>query len=345
VGAVTGVADLDRVGVLVDLKRYDEAVGPLTRVVAAEPENSQAWCLFAIVHLGAGRYEEASAAASRAIALAPADDWPYRLASTAQRHLGQTSAAIGSASEACRLAPQEWQAFICMAQAQLAADGDFAVAERAAAKALQLAPYEPDAHFTAGLVSYVQEKWPAARAHQERALALDPEHSGALNELGRISLRNGAHARAAQHFLQAARSAPGVSSYAQNIEVPVWRVLARTINAVFLATFALLYLTLETSVSRGTVVLGYVLATSLAGGYGAWQLRQMPPQLRLLFRIRRVGLALGVIYSAVLVESITAAVAPAHDLFLAMPSATALLAASALVGPAILLRGTSKGQI
>jgi tetratricopeptide (TPR) repeat protein len=334
---VTGVAvDLDRVGVLVDLKRHEEAAGLLARIVAAEPANSQAWCLFAVVHLGAGRHEEAAAAASRAMALAPADEWPYRLASTAQRHLGKTSAAIGFASEACRLAPHEWQAFICLAQAQLAADGDYAAAEQTAARALRLAPYEPDAHFTAGLVSYARGKWEAARVRQERALALDPEHSGALNELGRISLRLGAHSRAAQHFVQAARSAPGVTSYGQNVEVPVWRVLARTVNAVLLATFALLYLTLETYVPRGAVVLGYALATALAGGYGAAQLRQMPPELRLLFRIRRVWLALGVIYGAVLIELIAAAVTPAHALFVAMPSVTALLAASAFAARAIL---------
>ena len=121
-------------------------------------------------------------------------------------------------------APDEWRAYICLAQAELATEADFLAqpltreayfhaAERAAANAIRLAPDEPDAHFTAGQVSYAQRNWKAARAHQERVLALDPAHSGALNELGRISLRRGASPRAARHFTQAARSAPGVSTY------------------------------------------------------------------------------------------------------------------------------------
>jgi tetratricopeptide (TPR) repeat protein len=340
---LTDVArNLAQASMLLDLKRYDEAASLLARIVAAEPDDSQAWCLFAATHLGSGRYEEAAAAASRAVTLAPSDDWPYRLASVAQRHLGKITAAVGSASEACKLAPNEWRAYICLAQAQLATEVDFNAAEEAAANALRLASHEPDAHFTAGRVSYAQEKWKAARAHQERALALDPVHSGALNELGRISLHRGGHRRAAWHFVQATRSAPGVSAYGRNVEVPIRRVLALTIRAVYVATLALLYLTLETRMSRGVVVLGYTLGIVLIAGCGAVMLWRMPPELRLLFRTRRVGLALGIIYGAILIELITAAVTPAGALTAAMLPATALIVASAFVARASLRRKSSK---
>ena len=63
--------DLAQASVLLDLKRYDEAASLLARIVAAEPQDSRAWCLLAATHLGAGRYKEAAAAASRAITLAP----------------------------------------------------------------------------------------------------------------------------------------------------------------------------------------------------------------------------------------------------------------------------------
>lgn len=167
--------DLAQASVLLDLKRYDEAASLLARAVAAQPQDSRTWCLLAAAHLGAGRYEEAAAAASRAITLAPLDDGPYRLASIAQRHLGQITAAISSANQACKLAPDDWRAYACLAQAELATEADFlaqaesreayfTAAERAAATAVRLAPDEPDAHFTAGLVSYAQRKWKAARA-------------------------------------------------------------------------------------------------------------------------------------------------------------------------------------
>src|SRR5262249_34270744 len=112
----------------------------------------------------------------------------------AQRHLGRITAARAAATEACKLAPTQWQAYTCLAQAQLAGRLDFHGAERAAANARRLAPDEAEVYYVSGLVSFARAKWKAARAHQERALALDPAHSGALNELGRIKLRRGNHA-------------------------------------------------------------------------------------------------------------------------------------------------------
>jgi len=252
----------------------------------------------------------------------------------------------------CRLAPDEWRAYICLAQAELATEADFLAqpltreeyfhaAERAAANAIRLAPDEPDAHFTAGQVSYAQRKWKAARAHQERVLALDPAHSGALNELGRISLRRGASPRAARHFTQAARSAPGVSTYGRNAEIPIQHVLARTSSAVLLATLALMML-LAIPVPRWPAVLGYMLATALAAGYGAIQLWRMPPEMRLLLRTRRVGLGLAALYGTVLIEVITAAVTPAPALPFAIFATTALIIASPFAARAILRRKGSK---
>src|SRR5262245_26176073 len=123
--------DVAHAMVLLDLRRYDEAVTELVRIVAAEPADSTAWCLLAASYLGAGRYQEAAAAGTRAITLAPSDDWPYRLASTARRHLGDITAALAAANEACKLAPHEWRAHVCLAQAQLATEVHFIAAERA----------------------------------------------------------------------------------------------------------------------------------------------------------------------------------------------------------------------
>ena len=325
--------------VLLDVKRYDEAASLLARTVAAEPDNSEAWCLLTAAHLGAARHADAVAAASRASTLAPSDDWPYRLASVAQRQLGKVSAAIGSANEACRLAPGEWRAYICLAQAQLAEGIDLVAAQRSAAFALRLAPEEPDAHFTAGQVCYAREQWAAARTHQERALALDPTHSGALNELGRISLRLGGDPRAAEHFIQAARSAPGVNTFGRNIEVPVQYVMSRMIGAVYLATFALVYLTLVyTRIPRVIVAIAYGLTIAFIAADGAVRFRKMPQEMRLLTRNRRVGTAVGAIYGAAVIELATSAAAPEHSLAIAMPTATACLMAASFLTSAILRR-------
>jgi Flp pilus assembly protein TadD len=165
---------------LLDVKRYDEAISLLVRLVSADPADGRVWCLLATAHLGAGHLQEALTAARRAISLEPSGDWPYRLASIAHRHLGNVGTAVAAAKEACSLAPHEWRAHVCLAQARLATGVNFQGAEEAAAVALRLAPLEPDVHYTPGQVSYAQAEWKAARAHLERTLALDPAHGGRL---------------------------------------------------------------------------------------------------------------------------------------------------------------------
>lgn len=335
--------DLARARALLEVKRYDQAVSLLARIVAADPSHSRAWCLLATAHLGTGQYREAEAAASRAVMLVPSDNWAYRLRSSAQLHLGNVTSAVTAANEACKLAPHDWRCHVCLAEAYLATEVEFNAAERAVATALRLAPDEADVHFAAGQVSFARSKWKAARAHQERALALNPAHSGAMNELGRIRVRRADNVGAARHFILAARSAPDVRTYGQNVEVAIRGVLALTIRAAYIAGSASLFLTLTVHVSPATVVLVYIVAAALSAGYGAVQPERMPPEMRPLLRTRRMALAMGSVYGAILITIMAVAVTPAHALAGVLLAATALVAASAFAARAILRRRNSGG--
>jgi Flp pilus assembly protein TadD len=90
-------------------------------------------------------------------------------------------AALTAATEAVKLAPDHWRAYTCLAQAELARGYD--AAARAAAKARELAPDEPEVHFVSGLISYARYGFQAAHDHQERALALNGSFSMPLNRL------------------------------------------------------------------------------------------------------------------------------------------------------------------
>jgi tetratricopeptide (TPR) repeat protein len=334
---VSGPAnDLARAKTMLDLRRYDEATGLLARIVAAEPADSRALCLLAVAHLGGGRWQDAATAARRAMALTPSDDWPFRLASMAEAQLGNAPAAVRAAQEACRLAPDRWQAHVCLARAALATEVDFAMAERAAAEARALAPDEPEAHYISGRVSHAQGMRREARAHHQRALALDPGHSGAMNELGRISLRAASNARAARHFLQAARSAPDVRAYSSNVEIVVRRVVAQTIYLASLASLALMYLTNVTHVARLVAVLWYAIIAVLGAAFGLAQLWRMPRETWPLFRRPRIALALGLVYTAIVIAMIVAAVIPARALTGAVLAATVVIFASRFAAYAIL---------
>jgi tetratricopeptide (TPR) repeat protein len=314
--------DLAGASVLVNLKRYDEAASLLARIVAAYPGNTRAWCLLANARLGTGQYREAADAARRTITLAPANDWAYRLASIADRHLGNDMAALTAAIEACKLAPDQWHSYACLAQAELARG--YEAAERAAARTRELAPDEPEVHYVSGLISYQRSDLKAARAHQERALALNPAHSGALNELGRIKLRRQNLAGAVQHFIQAAQSAPGERIYGRNVDVVIVYVI---VLVIYFASFVTLTLAgaAATHLSRIAVVTGLVVMAVLCAGFGAVQLWRMPPETHPLFRTRRIVLALVTVYGSLLIAVAVAVLTPIQALPGTLLVATALI--------------------
>lgn len=328
--------DLARAQAMLEIKRHDEAASLLARIAAAQPGNGRAWCLLAAAHLGAGRYHDAADAAARAVVAAPSDDWPYRLVSRAQAHLRNPQAAMSAASEACRLAPNEWRAWVCMAHAALATEVEFRAAERAAAAARRLAPDEAEVYYVSGLVSFAREEWGNARAYQERVLAIDPAHSGALNELGRISLKKRNTPRAADHFIRAAGSAPDVAVYGSNVEVAVRSMLARIIYFATLATWALVFATFNFHNSRSLAISGLALIALLSAAVAAARVRALPPPARRLLRSTRVALAAAIVYGCIIAALIASAAVPASALPGALAAAALLVLASRFLAYAVL---------
>jgi tetratricopeptide (TPR) repeat protein len=328
--------DLARAQAMLQVKRHDEAASLLAWVVAAQPGDGRAWCLLAAAHLGAGRYQDAADAAGRAVAAAPSDDWPYRLVSRAQALLRNPQPAMSAASEACRLAPNEWRAWVCKAQAALATEVEFSAADRAAATARKLAPDEAEVYYVSGLVSFAREEWKKARAYQERVLAIDPAHSGALNELGRISLKKRNTPRAADHFVRAAGSAPGVAVYGNNVEVAVRSMIGRVIYLATFATWALVGVTFNFHGSRSLAVAGLTLIALLSGVVAAARIRALPPPARRLLRSTRVALAGAVVYGCIIIAIIVAAAVPASALPGALAAAGVLVMASRFIAYAML---------
>ena len=295
--------------------RFADAAALIAAVLAADPDNSGAWSLLAQAHLGAGQLTEALAAANRAAQLDPASAWPHRLRSIAQRRGGQIRDALDAAAEACRLEPHHWINHLNMAQAGLAAaelaggpNSGLEVAQQASSIARQLAPNEPSVHYVSGQISRALGDPEAARAYFEQTLALDPEHSSAVNELGRLTLESGKAGDAARHFVHAARMSPGQSAYGHNVEVAVARAersVRTLIRWVIYGSWLVVIAAL--SISQRSLPVRIVMLAVLAAaavGVAAWwqvQLRRMPKEARPLFRGRSMLLALGVSLSSLLV--------------------------------------------
>jgi tetratricopeptide (TPR) repeat protein len=280
-------SDLSRASAMIDLGRYGDATSLLTSVLASSPGSSRAWCLLSRAHLGAGNPPEAVAAAARASALDPADDWPYRLVSTALISMGQTAEAVIAACEARKLAPHFWRSHVCLAQAATA-DGQHDLATQAAVTALALAPDVADVHVTAGKAALGRGELAEARRWQESALGIEPTHSGAINELGRISLRSRDAAAAAAHFLRAARTSPGTGVFSRNTELALSRVALRlTASAILMVAAAgCLLVTAATGNLAPAIVCGLLLVPLATRSVR--EIRRLPPEgRRHLLRLMR----------------------------------------------------------
>lgn len=335
---------LRRADLMLGAGRFAEAIALIAPVVAAEPDNSRAWSLLAQAHIGSGNPAEALAAAERAVQLDPAASWPHRLRSIAQRRTGRKYEAVQSATEACRLEPHHWMNHFNLAQTAL--DGrtfvypggitGLEIAQQASATARSLAPNEPSVHYVSGQVSRASGDAAGAAAHFERALALDPEHSSAINELGRIKLEQGNAGDAARHFVQAARIAPGQGVYGHNVEVAVARAersVRDLIRWVIYCSWLVVIVALVIGVGQRTltdqiVLLAVLPAAAVAvGAFWRVQLRRMPAEARPLFQGRSMLLALGVSLCSLLVGLSAVAFLPARDGVYLLPVAVLMVVA------------------
>jgi len=286
-------------------------------------------------------------AANRAAAIEPAEEWPHRLTSNALMHLGNHTEALRAAAESRRLAPSYWQTHVCVAQAALAASQS-ALAAAAAAEARRLAPNEPDVHFLSGKVALARGDLDDARTHQERALALDPVHSGAMNELGRIRLRRHDTVGAIRHFINAARTTPGEHISSRNIDVVILRTLSRTIYVFVLVALILLWVPAVAHVDRFPFAVGFgVLVAGTIAGFTILVLR-LPHEARRLvrrtLRTRRVATALAVALGGVAVAFAAVAFVPSAELPQTLPIAIVVTIAARMAATARLRSSAGRNQ-
>jgi tetratricopeptide (TPR) repeat protein len=339
---IEAATELDRAEFMASADRYAEAISIAAQVIAADPDNSRAFAILAQAQLGAGQPDRALAAASRAVELDPASAWPHRLRSIALRRTGDPSGAIAAALEACKLDPHHWMNHFNLAQAALglpsaagvpgaaaadgapgapnglgAADGRgeagcsaqagrLQLARQASAMARELAPDEPSAHYVSGLVSRASGADDEALGHFRRTLALDPEYSSAINELGRLKLERGNHGGAARDFIQAARLAPGQGAYGHNVEVAVARaeravrlLASWVIYGSWLVFVAACVLTLPALAARIALLAALPVAAVAVAASWRIHLRRMPMQARQLFQARSTLLAMSVALASV----------------------------------------------
>ena len=231
---------LERIRVLCDLRRFDEAVTLARQAIATTPDNPEAWCLLAQASLGTEKYGVALDA-GRAAAIAPEDEWPHRLRSIALTALHRDHEALAAALESVRCEPFAWVTHARVASTS-AACGMKDQALAAAAKTVELGPNEARAWVMAGDVLAKCGKPKEAEQHYATALRLDPQSADAHNGLGRLRLKgrgpNAAGlAAATSGFATAVRSDPHAKVNRDAIDIVLRIFLARAAYGIFLISY------------------------------------------------------------------------------------------------------------
>jgi hypothetical protein len=97
-----------------------------------------------------------------------------------------------------------------------------------------------------------------------------------------------------------------VGAYGQNVDVAVRSLIGQIIYLATLATPVLVLVTNNTPYPRPLAVFGFTGIALLGAVLTAVRFRAMPPAGRPLLRSRRVTLAVGVVYGAILIAIIIA---------------------------------------
>jgi tetratricopeptide (TPR) repeat protein len=275
---------LERAEVLCDLGRFADAERQLGEAVAQQPHDPEGWCLLARAQLGSTNYERALRSADTAAGLDPDGDWAHRLRSIALQNMDQADLAVAAASTAVRANPHAWETHHCLAQALISAERRPKEAIDAAARAVALAPNEPDAHFSMGAAAAAAGRRDQARDAFQRALSLDPQHFEAHHELARLHLKRRLPtgptnlAAAASGFATALRVDPAASLARLNLDLVLRSFLARASYLIFLAAALPAHFRLN-STSLPDRALPVALLT-VPAYFAARFVRRLSPQLR-----------------------------------------------------------------
>lgn len=183
--------DLARAESLIDLGRHAQAEALLRTVLIGEPESDRALTLLAETLLQQDQPIAAVRFARSAVAIDPQNAGSQVVLARALADVNPKEA-TAVARAAVGLAPSWWQTHHALAWALLS--GDRAERKEAVARAkeaVRLAPHVADTHNILGLSLQGIDSPFRARDAYDEALRLDPQHTGAMNNLATLQMQLG----------------------------------------------------------------------------------------------------------------------------------------------------------
>lgn len=225
---------------LLDLRRDAEAEQRFRDVLASDPESVPALLGLGRALNRQDRHEEAEQAVRSALALAPEHEGGYHVLTDILCDRRDGAGALRAAERAVQLAPHDFTSHYQYARALLALPRPrVRDAYDAGVRAVNLAPHNPDAHNLVGLCLDALGNPAGAQAAFRNALAIDPHHTLAQNNLAATELDRGQLRRAAGLLRSAVGNDPQEKRLHQNLDVVLFLLGRRVVWSLFGAAIVL----------------------------------------------------------------------------------------------------------
>ncbi|MFE2144371.1 tetratricopeptide repeat protein [Streptomyces sp. NPDC059456] len=289
---------LQQADVLCDLGRHEQAAALAAQHLAEHPDDATALVLLARCRHRLGDEQQALTTVEHALRVEPESVSARLLHTHVLLALKEYERAEGSARRAVELAPQYWGSHYTLGtvldrevRGRAVRKKRRRAAYESARAAVALAPEESDAHFLVGLTAQRTGNHRVARQAYETALRLDPDSSGAHNNLSLLHLRHGrlrpgSWTRAAEGFVQSAALDLNDRRARHNLETMAWGAVSgcRWVALAGIIAVSCGSARLRAGAAGTDALVTHLVCTAvLAGSWGGWllwQSRRVPPHLR-----------------------------------------------------------------
>ena len=185
----------------------DQASESFQQVIAAKPDNANAYYNLGTLNLRRNRTDDAKLFLQKTVELRPefAEAWNNLGMLAAQR--GDATEAIRNFEQAIRIRPNYFTAHLNLGNVYRR-ERAFDKAEASLSRALSLRPDDSEIHYSLGMLFAQQQKFDEAARYLQQAIALRSDYPEALNNLGVIFVRGGRLAQAEEEFRAAITVAP-----------------------------------------------------------------------------------------------------------------------------------------
>jgi Flp pilus assembly protein TadD len=186
----------------------DEAAESFKHVVAAKPENSEAYYNLGTLYLRRNNLDEARQYLEKTLSLRPNYPEAWNNLGMIAAQQAQTDEAIRNFQESLRLKPDYGTALLNLGNIYRR-KGNVAEAEKFLTHALATEPDNAEINYSLGMLYGQEGNTSRAFPYFEKALTVRPDYPEALNNLGVLMIREKRYGEAEQKFKNCIDAAPG----------------------------------------------------------------------------------------------------------------------------------------